>query len=129
MPTAAPTPPAPEPAPEPTRAPADPDTTDDDGAVAPAPSEASGTRTFELSLNGDGTGDCSWGVDEDEFFYEIRYPPGYTVTGNPVTLVDPDGQVIVSEGGGMRVTGRLAPEETPRCDVGTVLIADSVEPL
>lgn len=128
-PTPAPSPAAPEPTAAPAPTPAEPDAADDEEPEA-EPTEAAETRTFELSLNGDGVdGSCSWGVDEDEFFYEIRYPEGYTVGGNPVTLVAPDGGTVASEGQGIRVTGRLAPDQAPSCDVGTVLIAESVEPL
>jgi hypothetical protein len=85
-----------------------------------APSASAGTSLTGV-LGGDAQleGGCIW-LETDQGRIEPMWPAGYTVTTDPVTLLDPQGEPVAEEGDRITVTGGPAQDVATVCQVGEV---------
>jgi hypothetical protein len=56
----------------------------------------------------------------------LAWPPGYTVTFEPLQVYDPAGTVIASEGVDVSMTGSLVQAPNPRCGTESTLLVIGV---
>lgn len=90
------------------------------GPTDPAPS-ASAVASVTGVLGGDEQleGGCVW-LDTDQGRIEPLWPSGYTVTTEPVTVLDPQGETVAREGDTVTITGDPARDVATICQVGEV---------
>jgi hypothetical protein len=93
-------------------------------ATAPA---AGAEESLTGVLGGDATleGGCAW-LTEGATRWEVKYPEGWAVAFDPLTLTGPDGQTA-GEGDTVTVTGAPVEDAVTVCQVGPVWGATGVE--
>lgn len=93
-----------------------------DSAQVPAASPSTATEvniTGVIGADAQLEGGCVW-LDTDRGRIEPLWPVGYTVTPDPLTLLDPQGERVAGEGDSITVTGRPSPDTATICQVGEV---------
>lgn len=109
------------------------DTTGDTGAPEYGTGgDTDGEDGMEITgtLGGDAQleGGCAWLDAGDGTRYEVLYPDGYRIQFDPVQLVDPDGEVVASEGDTLTVRGEARKDMASICQVGELFEAREVAP-
>jgi predicted small lipoprotein YifL len=91
-----------------------------DAAVPSDPASGTPTATSVTGvLGGDEQleGGCVW-LDTDQGRIEPLWPAGFTVTTEPVTLLDPQGETLAREGDSVTIIGEPAGDVATICQVG-----------
>jgi hypothetical protein len=100
-----------------------------DAAVSSDPASGMPTATGVTGvLGGDEQleGGCVW-LDTDQGRIEPLWPAGYTVTTEPVTLLDPQGETVAREGDSVTIIGEPAGDVATICQVGELWNVTDVE--
>ena len=87
-------------------------------ATSTGSSAAGETLTGAFGGDAQLEGGCAW-IDDGESRWEVMYPPGYSVSFDPLTLTGPDGPVA-EEGDTLTVLGAPQTDAVTICQIGPV---------
>lgn len=114
------------PDPSPTRP--SPDATVRPSEDAPARTPGgTGTDMIRGTLGADSVeGGCTYLATEDGERYQVLYPEGWEIQASPLSLTNPDGEVVARGGETITVRGRHAGDMASICQIGPIFRAEEV---
>ncbi len=95
---------------------------------SPRPSEPSSLGGTELTgaLGFDDIeGGCAF-LEANGTRYEVIYPDGWQLQGNPLQLISPSGEVVAGHGDQVMVRGEEATDMASICQIGPIFRASEV---
>ena len=114
----------PDPSPTPASRQASPRPTDDGPSRTPA---AGGTDVVEGTFGADSVeGGCTYLASADGERYQVLYPEGWTDRASPLSLTNPDGEVVARGGETITVRGNHEGDMASICQIGPIFRAEEV---
>jgi hypothetical protein len=71
-------------------------------------------------------GGCTYLEAADGERYQVHYPEGWTVRASPLSLTNPEGEVVARGGAKITVRGRHAGDMVSICQIGPIFSAEEV---